>query len=409
MNQPSAMIPRRQSYQKRRRCTQSPRRSGRIISTALFLVQLVGLSSPFLLDGTYAFVPSATSFTTIRHQRHGIIDRYPRRNDCSVDSRLCAIDTSTEEQTWGTANGATDASDLKNKNGTEQPEQRPPRLPFLIERLPRQPPPRVFDEISDMCIDAFFNTAPHRKKLWTEWQLAYLRNLQRSDLKVRRQRDHRINMMFVARRVVPADASSVRQTPLLLDTSRVHNLPSDDQSTTNNNSIDYVRGEIVGFVEVTQRPYGLGDASAVGVQLRTGQHNPKRPVLTNLSVRASARGCGVGSRLMVAAEEAVRRHWRMDEMILEVEDDNGHAQEFYERRGYQVLFEDPASRKYDTSGLFLQQIRCKRIIMRKDLLPAEGTNGSSNALDAGAAAVESTVKNLGAMFLQRLFPGPPPR
>jgi len=263
-----------------------------------------------------------------------------------------------------------------------------------------------------MCIDAFFNTAPNRKKLWKEWQLAYLRNLQRSDLKVRRQRDHRINMMFVARRVVPANASNVRQTPLLLDTSCVHNLPSNNsQSNNNSNSnnnnnnhaIDYVRGDIVGFVEVTQRPYGLGDASASGVQLRTSQHNPKRPVLTNLSVPEAARGSGVGSQLMVAAEEAVRQQWRMDEMILEVEDDNGHAQEFYERRGYQVLFEDPASRKYDTSGLFLQQIRCKRIIMRKDLLLAEagGTNGS-NAFDAGAAAVESTVKNLGNMVLQRL-------
>ena len=269
-----------------------------------------------------------------------------------------------------------------------------------------------------MCIDAFFNAAPHQKQLWKEWQLAYLRNLQRSDLKVRRQRDHRINMMFVARRVVPATTANVRQSPLLLDLTRVHNLPpvsvssSGNHNNNNNNNniiynnqIDYVRGELVGFVEVTQRPYGLGDPSASGVQLRTNAYNPRRPVLTNLSVRAAARGAGVGSQLVKVAEEAVQKQWSMDEMILEVEDDNVTAQQFYQRRGYQVLFEDPASRRYDTTGLFLQQIRCKRIVMRKDLLVNGDSSNNRNPFDAGAAALESTFKHLGGMVLQRLRDG----
>ena len=290
------------------------------------------------------------------------------------------------------------------KNGKEQQQQQLfiPRVPFLIERLPRDPPPRVFDEISGMCIDAFFNAAPHQKQVWKEWQLAYLRNLQRLDLKARRQRDHVSNMMFVARRIVPATAANVRQSPLLLDLTSVHNLPGvglDDSTSNNNNNNnkerDYVRGELLGFVEVTQRPYGLGACSATEVQLRLQPGNPKRPVLTNLSVRAEARGAGVGSQLMKVAEEAVLRQWRMDEMILEVEEDNVRAQQFYQRRAYQVLFADPASRRYDTSGLFLKQIRCKRIVMRKDLRSDGDSNRNSmNPLDAGALALENTVNLL---------------
>ena len=278
---------------------------------------------------------------------------------------------------------------MDNKNGAAAASSTTQSIPFLVERLPAQPHPRVFDEIASMCIDAFFNnhnnsddTAQQRQQqimIWKEWQLSYLRNLQRSDLTVRRQRDGHINMMFVARRVVPATRHNAKHTPLLLDTSRVQNLPSRHHNHKHNQQVDYVRGEILGFVEVTQRPYGLrtddenNDANA---------NNIRRPVLTNLSVRATARRSGVGSHLVAVCEAAVRREWPLQpEMILEVEDDNVAAQRFYERRGYSVVLEDPASRRYDTSGLFLRQVRCKRIVLRKNLrdaAPAAGGFGGGD-------------------------------
>ena len=66
-----------------------------------------------------------------------------------------------------------------------------------------------------------------------------------------------------------------------------------------------------------------------------------RPVLTNLSVRYEARRSGVGSKLVQACETRVLSQWNLHEIILEVEDDNELARDFYKRRGYKVLFEDP--------------------------------------------------------------------
>jgi hypothetical protein len=55
----------------------------------------------------------------------------------------------------------------------------------------------------------------------------------------------------------------------------------------------------------------------------------------------------------------------MNEIILEVEDYNIQALEFYRKRGYDVLFSDPASRRYDVQGLWLRKVRCRRDVMRK--------------------------------------------
>ena len=374
------------------RCSSSSS-AGHCYGCVVLILLATLITSPLFPATTHAFAPNASK-SRAALPRHISSRIHP---SFSLNAVIARTSTSSAEA----------SVDLSSRNGKEQHQQQHvPRIPFLIERLPRDPPPRVFDEISGMCIDAFFNAAPHQKHVWKEWQLAYLRNLQRLDLKARRQRDHLVNMMFVARRVVPATAANVRQSPLLLDLTPVHNLPilgvESDSSSNSSNNRDYVRGELLGFVEVTQRPYGLGDCSTTGVQLRMQTSNPKRPVLTNLSVRAEARGAGVGSELMQVAEEAVQRQWRMDEMILEVEDDNVRARQFYQHRGYQVLFEDPASRRYDTTGLFLKQIRCKSIVMRKELR-SDGDDLSlniMNPLDAGALALESTVN-----LLQRLRDG----
>lgn len=300
------------------------------------------------------------------------------------------------------ASGAAAISSYGSDATTTNNNSKREAIPFLIERLPGRPNPGVFEEIADMCITAFFNdncaaaaaaangktgmsranAINSKTPLWKELQLAYLRKLQTGDLERRRRRDGDKNIMFVARRVVPATAKSARRTPLLLDLTRVHNFANGGSGDG-----DFVRAEIVGFVEVTQRPYGLGNDDEGDTVLR--------PVLTNLSVRKEARGSGVGSELVAACEKAVTSssEWNMREIVLEVEEDNVRAQQFYQNRGYKGICTDPASRRYDTTGLWLQQVRCKRLVMRKDLNTMSGKSAAS--------VVEGTM-NMGIQVLQRL-------
>ncbi|GAX27751.1 hypothetical protein FisN_13Hu148 [Fistulifera solaris] len=246
-------------------------------------------------------------------------------------------------------------------------EQQSGRIPFVIEALPSKPHPRVYREISDMCIDAFFNDGGRKDNTapWKEYQLAYLRTLQQGDLEQRRKQQAENNFMLVARTIVPAEDVEYN-APLLLDFDHVYNFIGNPQD-------DYVRGEVVGFVEVTQKPYGLGPyesnlekrQSANLLSFLQKQENTAdakspssvRPFLTNLSVKYSARRSGVGSALAQRCEEEVLARWNKNEITLEVEDDNKLALEFYRKRGYEILFEDKTGRRYDTTGLWLQQKR----------------------------------------------------
>jgi ribosomal protein S18 acetylase RimI-like enzyme len=274
-------------------------------------------------------------------------------------------------------------------------------IPFVIEGVSGKSSDLVFQEISDMCIEAFFNDGiPGRKiPFWKEWQLKYLRALQQADLRRRRNRNPNTNMMFVARRVVPASADSFRKTPLILDMEKVVNLPAADSGG------DFVRGQVLGFVEVTQRPYGLGESKfgfdeESKINLRKSSFYEKRPILTNLSVSYDARKSGLGSKLVDICEQEVLRRWNMKEIILEVEDDNENALRFYQKRGYKILFADPASRQYDTSGLWLKQVRCNRQVMYKKL-------DSFSQVQNAAVEVRSTMNQFGMQMLQRLKRSPP--
>ena len=278
-----------------------------------------------------------------------------------------------------------------NNNNNNNNNNAPP-LPFLIEPLPDtgRVNPAIYTDIARMCIAAFFNDGDEEElkkntPLWKELQLAYLRNLQSGDLRLRRMERRDSNFMLVARRVVPvatATATTARFEPLILDLTNVQNLPANMLQ----HQQDFVRGEILGFVEVTQRPYGLGklesslfatttsnmkdnDEKAHDSQKYNKRNNKNtvRPILTNLSVNYSARKSGLGSALVQRCEEEVIRRWNQKEIVLEVEEDNQRALQFYKKRGYKVLYEDPTSRRYDVSGLWLQKKRCKRYIMRKEL------------------------------------------
>jgi ribosomal protein S18 acetylase RimI-like enzyme len=171
--------------------------------------------------------------------------------------------------------------------------------------------------------------------------------------------------MFLAYEVKEANLESFRNQPLLLDLDRVYNLQS--LSSSHNRNTEYVRGDILGFCEITQRSYGLGHIDETEMM---------RPILTNLAVSQEARTYGIGSKLLDECERHVAQHWKMNEMVLEVEDYNNVALEFYAKRGYQVIFNDPASRRFDVGGLMLRKVRCTRQILRKVLAQQRAQSAS---------------------------------
>jgi ribosomal protein S18 acetylase RimI-like enzyme len=273
-----------------------------------------------------------------------------------VGIKPCSPETSTTSTTKLNANFPAFFPKSKESNNNNNNNNNN-GIPYIIERLPVKPNDETFDEIAAMCIEVFFNV-DGSKAPWKALQLAYLRTLQSSDLKYRRSNTNQQNCMVVARRVIPMSSPIVSATtPLILDTSQINNNNNMDTSGTD----DWVRGEILGFCEVTERPFGI----AAG-QKNRGAVNP-RPVLTNLSVRADARELGMGGKLVHACEDAVLEWENQNEVLLEVEKDNQKAFEFYKRRGYSILFEDPACRRYNTNGILLGKEMCTKICMRKDL------------------------------------------
>ena len=214
---------------------------------------------------------------------------------------------------------------------------------------------------------------------WKKLQLGYLRGIQAGDLRMRKvfSGSRTKTEMFVARRVIPMDSPEVAQTtPLIIDFAMIQNLKIDKNT-------DYVRGEILGFCEVAERGYGLGDNDEPrGKTAIKKSQKPRtvRPILTNLSVKTEARKSGVGGKLMEACEKAVA-DWGGDEMILEVESDNERALEFYKKRGYGEVFTDPACRRFNTNGFFLTKERCAKICMRKVFEDSSQQNPANSAVN----------------------------
>jgi ribosomal protein S18 acetylase RimI-like enzyme len=211
--------------------------------------------------------------------------------------------------------------------------------------------------------------------------------------------------MFLAYEVIPTKSSTVALTkPLILDVNTIYNLNKKQQQQDDDDDEQcYVKGRLLGFVEVTQRPYGIannndqatdGDGNFYIDENNENKNNnnyyddprPLRPVLTNLAVRKSARQDGIGSRLLDACEKYIQQEWSMNEIILEVEDYNTKALDFYLKRGYTVLFSDPASRRYDVAGFWLKKVRCRREIMRKVF--TRGRRGGTMMMDTDLSSFD---------------------
>ena len=283
-------------------------------------------------------------------------------------------------------------------NNNQQQQQQ--IIPFIVEEL-GYATKQECQEISNLVVGVFFEEEAEKLESernktpmtpWKSMQLAYLKNMQYGDVKGRKfvLPTNISNTMFVAREVVVASAASATNggdddENVIDDIKSVFNSQYLD---VNSNSI-YKRGQVLGFVDVTEKNFGIvatgenGDGAVIGfgeetelengsntpVRAKSNANRPLRPVLTNLSVKEEARGSGVGSKLVEACEEVVMSSWtrKYFEMVLEVEKTNIAAQKFYDKRGYKALFADPTSRRYDTAGVLLKKVRTTKICYKKDL------------------------------------------
>ena len=239
----------------------------------------------------------------------------------------------------------------------------------------------------------------HASSPWKEVQINYLKGLQTSDLRVRRARYPHSNEMFLAYQVVAATPSKKQylSQPLILDLDQVYH--KQQLLQTYGSDADFVKGDLLGFVEITQRAYGLGDAVASEDNDNDDDDNNltiMRPILTNLAVRQDARTSGIGSKLLNACEQHIVRQWNMKECVLEVEDYNTSARNWYQNRGYQVLFSDPAAKRYDVSGVVLKKVRGQRDVLRKVLTLQQAQKADSTSAEA------LSVGNALKLFTQQL-------
>ena len=302
----------------------------------------------------------------------------------SVGRRSSSSSASLNLLNWG--NSAADARkdigiEVDGDDRAEASMQGRRRVPFIIQNIGRGTKSEI-DEIVRLCIDVFFNeeedaVAPtngdggKRQVIppWKTLQLAYLRKFQTGDILARNAfQQNQLVDLIVARRVYPVRGGTRingNGEDFVDDVRFIYNADP-PTSTSGGGGVMYRTGEIIGYCEVSEKNFGLGD----NFETRRRRDDTKmpRPYLSNLSVLGSARNSGVGSRLLDAGEEAVR-NWNANhtEIVLQVEEDNPNAIRFYKRRGWEFVFADPTCRRYDTSGFFLRESRVTKYAMIKRL------------------------------------------
>lgn len=241
-------------------------------------------------------------------------------------------------------------------------------VPYVIQKIGRGNK-REINELSRLCVDVFFNDQtyagsndiirpPQQMTPWKAAQLAYLRNAQAGDILTRNafKKDQRVDII-VARQVHNScDYSDVKEVKFVQGGEQVYNrekLSTPDDPTT------LVLGDIIGYCEVIEKNFGLGEKLSSGKAV---------PYLANLSVSRFARQSGVGSKLLDASEEIVRE-WKAGykTMVLQVEQDNIDAIQFYKKRGWKFVYADPTCRRFDTSGFFLKESRVTKYAMVRDI------------------------------------------
>ena len=304
----------------------------------------------------------------------------------------------------------TSGSNINGRNTNGKEEQQ--RVPFIIQKIGRGNKSEI-EEITNVCIDVFFNDQKDKKKTpWKALQLAYLGNMQRSDILARNTFKRDMNCdLIIARRVYPAETSQLvdlidddkKETNNIIgDTSQIYNLDQLLKTTQSSGGREvYIAGEVIGYCEVTEKNFGLGGKFSNTKAMKSPSNKKKkksvsekpRPYLGNLSVVDYARNSGVGSKLVDTCEEVVQSwNGKHTEIVLQVEEDNKAAIQFYKRRGYEFVFADPTCRRYDTSGFILKETRITKYAMRKQLDTDERNESQSNS-DGKSGDISKKIRN----------------
>jgi ribosomal protein S18 acetylase RimI-like enzyme len=289
-----------------------------------------------------------------------------------------------------------DGESRNNNNQSTSIKETSKRIPFIIQRIGRGNKKEI-EEITKLCIEVFFNDQEGVIKANTPWkalQLAYLRNYQKGDILARNafKKDQLVDLI-VARRVYFMDGSvsANDNSDSIGSDCQIFNA---EQLPTDEGESRLIVGEIIGYCEMTEKKFGLGGNFEV--------NEPKiaeerlRPYLGNLSVVKYARFSGVGSKLLDECE-AVATGWNSGhtEIVLQVEEDNTSAIQFYKRRGWEFVFADPSCRRYDTTGFLLKETRVTKyaMIKRLDKRMKAGQNGYNNEKNATGESILDKLRS----------------
>ncbi|KAL7501611.1 hypothetical protein ACHAWT_010627 [Skeletonema menzelii] len=336
------------------------------------------------------------------HSKQALVPiHHLNRHETTTSIQLALQDTILEDSLQTKLDDGKSDNDYDLSSSTNDTKQ---RIPFIIQRLGRGTKKEI-EEITQLCVDVFFNeqkdvpnnidknraVAP-----WKAIQLAYLRNYQRGDILSRNafKKDQLVDLI-VARRVYSVDASSTMNEKVISDNcDQIFNA---DYLPTGGEESKLVAGEIIGYCEMMEKKFGLGgkfegkqpnyDDKDNNDQQEKEEEEKLRPYLGNLSVVKYARRSGVGSKLMDEGEQIVRE-WDAGhtEIVLQVEEDNPSAIQFYKRRGWEFVFADPTCRRYDTSGFFLKESRITKYAMIKRL-DQQKTNPNESS-DSGESLID---------------------
>jgi len=338
-----------------------------------------------------------TKHASVRNHHHN----HHNQLESTTSIQLALQDTILESLQNGKSEDDDDQS--SSTNDTKQ------RVPFIIQRLGRGTKKEI-EEITQLCVDVFFNAqedVPNNNDKnpvapWKAVQLAYLRNYQRGDILSRNafKKDQLVDLI-VARRVYSVDAATNLNANAKLIEDSDNQIYNADQLPAGGDESKLVAGEMIGYCEMMEKKFGLGgnfEGNQVSADEATEDENEEekeveeklRPYLGNLSVVKYARRSGVGSKLMDEGEQVVRE-WDAGhtEIVLQVEEDNPSAIQFYKRRGWEFVFADPTCRRYDTSGFFLKESRVTKYAMIKRLDQQNADqNGTREASNTGESLMD---------------------
>jgi len=328
-------------------------------------IQMISL----LLILCLRLLATSTAFLNHLQNQHGISSS-PLSNGARVStSTLHAI----KDEFISKLNG----NNMPQTENVTDPSQSP--IPYVIQKIGRGNR-REIDELTRLCIDVFFNeqksggresdrqgTTP-----WKAIQLAYLRNSQMGDMLTRNKfrKDKKVDII-IARRVY--SVSNEHEKEQIKYVQKNETIYGKDKMPISKDLTNFAFGEIIGYCEVTEKNFGLGEKMSTGKTV---------PYLANLSVSKNARQTGVGSKLLEVSEEVVR-DWKTSQtrMVLQVEEDNIDAIRFYKKRGWTFLYADPTCRRFDTSGFFLKESRITKYAMVKQITTDDDADNATSLVE----------------------------